>query len=590
LNENTEQENKEEVAIIENNAALELNDLNLDQLITRIEELSSNSNPYSVSKDIENIKSIFYQKLRVELKTEDTADKEMNSTEQKSDSKIRELHPLEIKFKGVFGNYRKIKSNFRKERDVEEQKNLTVKMRIIEDIDNLTKEEESIKKTFEQFRTLQDKWKNTGYVPASHNNNLWQSYHHHVELFYDFIKLNNDLRDLDFTRNLEEKIAICGKAEALVNENSLNKMHDSLQELHEHWKSVGPVRRELREEIWERFQNISRTLNKKRNDYFTLRKEEDKKKLATKNEVCKKIDNLANDIPDSHNKWQSLTSKCNELEVEWKNLGRLNKVENKIAWGNFRNSLNDFYQKKNTFYKEKKSKNNKVLEIKIAICEKAEALQNHTNWQETGNKLIALQEKWKSAGYSSKEQSNKIWKRFKQACDTFFKARKAHFKVLDKEKEGNLKQKKELLAELKIFTASKDKKTDIKSIKEFSVRWKAIGFIPRNKMNINDEFFSLINSKYEEIGLSKNELEKEKYKNKASSLRGNEKAINEEKLILKNKINLIKKDIAQYENNMSFLGKNKDTKPLVKQVLQEIEKSNNKIEAIKQKLKILNQG
>ena len=152
-------------------------------------------------------------------------------------------------------------------------------MQIIEDIDNITKEEESIKKTFEQFRTLQEKWKNTGHVPASHSNNLWQSYHHHVELFYDFIKLNNDLRDLDFTRNLEEKIAICEKTEALVNEKSLNKMNDSLQELHEHWKSVGPVKRELREEIWERFQNISRSLNKKRNDYFILRKEEEKKKL-----------------------------------------------------------------------------------------------------------------------------------------------------------------------------------------------------------------------------------------------------------------------------------------------------------------------
>lgn len=590
MNENTEQENKEEVAIIENNAALELNDLSLDQLITRIEELSSNSNPYSVSKDIENIKSIFYQKLRVELKIEDTADKEMNGTEQKSDSKVRELHPLEIKFKGVFGNYRKIKSNFRKERDAEEQKNLIIKMQIIENIDSLTKEEESIKKTFEQFRILQDKWKNTGYVPASHNNNLWQSYHHHVELFYDFIKLNNDLRDLDFTRNLEEKNAICEKAEALVNKNSLNKMHDSLQELHEHWKSVGPVKRELREEIWERFQNISRTLNKKRNDYFTLRKEENKKKLATKNAVCKKIDNLTNDIPNSHNKWQSLTGKCNELEIEWKNLGRLNKVENKIAWTNFRNSLNDFYQKKNTFYKEKKSENNKVLEIKVGICKEAEALQNDTNWQETTNKLITLQEKWKTAGYSSKEQSNKIWKRFKQACNSFFNSRKAHFKVLDKEKEGNLKQKRELIEELTKFTTSKDKKTDIKSIKEFSIRGENIGHVPKNKMNINDEFFSLINSKYEEIGLSKNELEKEKYKNKASSLKGNEKAITSEKQVLKNKIDLIKKDIAQYENNMSFLGKNKRTEPLVKQGLQEIEKSINEIEAIKQKLQILNQG
>jgi len=590
VNENTEQENKEEVVIAEDKATVDLNDLNLDQLIAKIEELSANINPYAVSKEIENIKSVFYQKLRADLKTEDIEVKEINETEQSPVEKEKTLNPLEIKFKGVFGNYRKIKSNFRKVRDDQEQNNLKIKQQIIEDIDKLTQEEESLKKTFEQFRNLQEKWKNTGYVTASMNNNLWQSYHHHVELFYDFIKLNNDLRDLDFTRNLEEKTAICIKAEDLVNERLLNKMHDSLQELHEHWKSVGPVKRELREGIWERFQKISRILNKKRNDYFIAKKEEDKQKLTKKNDVCSRIDALTKDIPNSHNKWQILSNKCNELEDEWKNLGRLNKVENKIAWTGFRASLNNFYQKKNTFYKEKKSKSSKVLEIKITICEKAEALQSDTNWQETANKLIKLQEEWKTAGYSSNEQSNKIWKRFKDACDTFFKARKTHFKVLDKEKEENFKLKKELIEELQSKNTAEDKKAVITSLKEFASRWKTVGHVPRNKMKINEDFFSLINTKFEEIGLSKDDLEKEKFKNKANSLKGNEKAINGEKQILKNKIDTIKKDIAQYENNMSFLAKNKGTQPLVKQVLHQIEKSNNEIEAIKNKLQILNKG
>ena len=590
MNENTEQENKEEVVIAEDKATVDLNDLNLDQLIAKIEELSANINPYAVSKEIENIKSVFYQKLRADLKTEDIEVKEINETEQSPVEKEKTLNPLEIKFKGVFGNYRKIKSNFRKVRDDQEQNNLKIKQQIIEDIDKLTQEEESLKKTFEQFRNLQEKWKNTGYVTASMNNNLWQSYHHHVELFYDFIKLNNDLRDLDFTRNLEEKTAICIKAEDLVNERLLNKMHDSLQELHEHWKSVGPVKRELREGIWERFQKISRILNKKRNDYFIAKKEEDKQKLTKKNDVCSRIDALTKDIPNSHNKWQILSNKCNELEDEWKNLGRLNKVENKIAWTGFRASLNNFYQKKNTFYKEKKSESSKVLEIKITICEKAEALQSDTNWQETANKLIKLQEEWKTAGYSSNEQSNKIWKRFKDACDTFFKARKTHFKVLDKEKEENFKLKKELIEELQSKNTAEDKKAVITSLKEFASRWKTVGHVPRNKMKINEDFFSLINTKFEEIGLSKDDLEKEKFKNKANSLKGNEKAINGEKQILKNKIDTIKKDIAQYENNMSFLAKNKGTQPLVKQVLHQIEKSNNEIEAIKNKLQILNKG
>ena len=566
-------------------------ELSIEELIVKIDLLAEDENPYSVSKEIEEIKSLFYLKLKAD--TKDKEDITVESTNKEEEARVEEektLHPLEIKFKKTYGEYKKKKFEFRKNREKEERENLKIKKEIIEDIDKLTQEEESIKKTFENFRILQDKWRSTGNVPQTENNNLWQSYHHHVELFYDYIKINNDLRDLDFTRNLEEKTTIYKKAEALINEKSFNKAHHTLQELHEHWKNVGPVKRELREELWARFQNISRILNKKRNDYFLKKKEEDKKKLTNKNTICKKIDDLTLEIISSHNKWQETTNQCNELETEWKNIGRLNKVDNTIAWKNLRASLNNFYNKKNAFYKQKKEEGNIALTAKISICEKAEILQNSTDWQGAGNKLIALQTQWKNTGFTPAEKSNKLWKRFKAACDIFFNARKAHYKAKDKEKEACFKEKTKLLKEVKEFKTTTDSKIGIEQLKEFSNKWKTLGHVPIKKIKINEEFFALINSKFETLGLSKKALATEQYKNKISSLKGNDKAVSNEKQFLREKIDTLKKETAQYENNMSFLGINKGTEPLRKQVEKQISIANDEIDALKQKLQLLSRG
>ena len=581
-------ETSEEITSIDNNK------LSMDELIARISLLSENENPYSVSKEIEEIKSIFYFKLKAEQKEDNSKAETIEVSENEEPTEGEEeketqktLHPLEIKFKQSFSRYKKIKFEYRKKRELEESKNLKIKQQIILNIDKLTQEDESMKKTFEHFRILQEQWKNTGHVPQTENNNLWQSYHHHVELFYDFIKLNNDLRDLDFKRNLEEKTEIIKKAEDLLNEKSLNTMHNSLQELHEHWKNIGPVEREQREIIWEKFQEISRKLNKKRNDYFTQKKGEDAKKLEQKNAICKKISELTYKSITSHSKWQSLTNQCNELEKEWKNIGRLNKVDNKTAWSNLRGTLNDFYNKKNEFYKQKKTEGKETLNLKIKIAEKAEALQNSTDWQGTGKVLIKLQEEWKNSGFAPASQSNEIWKRFRTACDSFFNARKAHYKELDKEKEGAYNEKALLLKEVKNFKPTSDSKDDIKLLKELSAKWKKIGHVPRDKMKINDDFFSSLNSQFEALGLSKKALSNEHYKNKISSLEGNDKAIEREQQFIRGKIDTLNKEIAQYENNMSFFGKGKGTEPLKKQVEQQIEKAKREIEDLKEKLQFL---
>ena len=570
-------------------------DLEIEQVIEKIEILTNNQNPYSVSKEIEELKSIFYIKLKEKTKNQEIIILKETPTSEKSDSSLEKnnentLHPLEINFKSSYGKFKKLKFEFRKKKDKQEFDNLKTKQQIITDIDQLTQQDESLKKTFEHFRILQEQWKKTGHVPQSENNNLWQSYHHHVELFYDYIKLNNDLRDLDFTRNLEEKTIICEKAEALLNEKSFNKMHSTLQELHEHWKNVGPVNREIREELWERFQNISKTLNKKRNDYFLKEKEKDKKKLIRKEEICRKITALTSERLTSHKSWEEKTNQCSFLEKEWKDLGRLNKAENSIAWKSLRTVLNSFYDKKNTYYKQKKEEAKSVLKVKIIICEKSEELQNSTNWQETGRQLISLQNDWKNAGFSNADQSNRIWKRFKAACDTFFNSRKEYYKAMDNEKEMALKDKEEILLKLKEFKPSANSKNDIKQLKEFSNKWKKVGHIARNKMKINDDFFNIINDKFEELGLSKKVLAEEQFKNKVSSIKGNDKAISSEKQFLRLKIDSLKKEISQYENNISFFGKNKGTEPLRNQVEKKIAKVNTEIETLKQKLQTLKKG
>jgi len=578
----------EEITSINNNK------LSMDELIARISLLSENENPYSVSKEIEEIKSIFYFKLKAEQKDDTPKVETIEVSENGEPTEVEEeketqktLHPLEIKFKQSFSRYKKIKFDYRKKRELEESENLKIKQQIILDIDKLTQEDESMKKTFEHFRILQEQWKNTGHVPQNENNNLWQSYHHHVELFYDFIKLNNDLRDLDFKRNLEAKTEIIKKSEDLLNEKSLNTMHNSLQELHEHWKNIGPVEREQREIIWEKFQEISRKLNKKRNDYFTQKKGEDAKKLELKNVICKKISELTNKSITSHSKWQSLNNQCNKLEKEWKDIGRLNKVDNKTAWSNLRGTLNDFYNKKNEFYKQKKTEGKETLNLKIKIAEKAEALQNSTDWQGTGKVLIKLQDEWKNSGFAPASQSNEIWKRFRTACDSFFNARKVHYKELDKEKEGDYNEKALLLKEVKNFKPTSDSKDDIKLLKEISAKWKKIGHVPRDKMKINDDFFSSLNSQFEALGLNKKALSNEHYKNKISSLDGNDKAIEREQQFLTGKIDTFNKEIAQYENNISFFGKGKGTELLKKQVEQQIEKAKKEIKDLKEKLQFL---
>ena len=387
---------------------------NIENLILSLKDLISSNDLLSVSKEVEAIKASFYTKLK---------------------SIDRDSEKIEKEFKLIYNKYKNEKNILRKKIEVKEERNLKIKKDIINEIKELTLEVEIKKETYNRFKELQNKWRTTGHVSVRYKNDIWQTYNHFVEVFYDYLRLNNDLRDLDFKKNLNQKIDLCKNAENLINEKSLNKMHEQLQLLHEKWKNIGPVHKNERESIWERFKEASKKINKKRNDFYTDLKQKDKEKINLKTDLCKQINDIAQNSFKSHHDCEIANKEVENIVKKWKAIGRVSKNDNKECWKQLRESLNNFYKVKNNFYKERKKENKHIIKIKTQICENAEKLEKNTNWQETSKKIIDLQKKWKKSGHVFGKTNDALWLRFKKSCDNFFKAKKNHQSLLLKEEK-----------------------------------------------------------------------------------------------------------------------------------------------------------
>lgn len=551
--------------------------LTLEDLISELDKLSNNPNVLSVSKKAEEIKSSFYKKLL------------SKSIQEKSEfSKKNEIHPLEVKFKKTYSNFRKLKNEFRKEKDKQELTNLEIKQKIISEISNLINEEESLKITFDKFRSLQVKWKNTGNVPIHNKNDVWCNYNHHVELFYDYLKINRELRDLDFKRNLEHKELLCEKAERLIKEKSINVSFNELQKLHEKWKEIGPVVKEKRENIWKRFQDASRIINKKRNNYFLELKQENNKNLKLKSSICNNIISLLDDLPDSHLKWKNKNEKLDKLIEQWKKAAPINKSDLKKAWEEFRDSTKTFYLEKNNFYKNRKESLASNLMIKIKICEEAERLKNSTEWEVTSKKFIQLQKEWKDSPFTPNHKSSQIWHRFKKACDQFFNSRNEFYIKLDKERNRNLEMKNKILSTLKKFKISENVKFDIEKIDLIKNDWNNIGKVPKSSQSINNEYEKTLNSIYNSLNVKKSEKKKLILESKISLYKQDSSMLIKEKDRIKSEIDKINKNINQYENNISFFKNGNDTERFKRDIVKKIEISKSKLIILKDNLSILN--
>lgn len=542
----------------------------IEELLIVLDVIINGSKIIENAKKVEELKSLFYLKLKEDI---------INSNEITKDKST-----YEIDFKEKINLYKAKKKSIRDEILRNEKINLKIKTGLIDEIKDLIEKVDLNKETFDSIKIIQKKWRETGLVSIRERNNIWNLYNFNIERFYDCIQINRDFRNLDFKKNLEEKNKIYKLAENLLQEKSIKKMHSSLQELHEKWKNIGPVSKENREIIWTNFQNISKKINKKQNDYFTKLKEQDKLKVESKNLICSKIHSLSKQIT-SHQKCHSLIKEVNELEKKWLKIGKINSLENKKCWKKLNEAKSLFNLSKNDFYKNKKIEIKTQIENKQKICEKAKILKSNTNWKETTIKFINLQKAWEKDKTQNSTKINDIWKEFRSHCNEFFNAKKLFFKKLDTEKIENLKSKQTILLEIKKLTIKDTTKNILNS---FDEKWNTIGALPQGSKNLEFEFEKILLKLYNGIKIDNKELSQIKYKRKINSIRNNAKELIKEKEKIRDIITEKVKVIGQYENNKSFIVPTKKENPLLDLIEKNITNVANEINELKKKLQLLN--
>jgi hypothetical protein len=550
---------------------IDLEGADIDQLIEIIKSYSDSEKPITISKKAEIVKSLFYKKLNTLNK----------------DLEIKKIDAREIIFKKYFDIFRNKKNLSRKEIEKKEIENLKIKKEIISEIKALTSKVELEKNTFNKFRGLQKKWNTTGHVSVRDKNEVWHMYNHYTEVFYDYLKLNRDLRDIDFKKNLEQKTRICTDAEKLISLKSINEIHSKLQDFHEDWKIIGPVKKENRELIWHRFQEISRKINKKRNDHFLELKENDAKKITSKNQICLELNQLSEKEFKSHQECLKAVEECNILSDKWKSLGRVNKKDNKKTWQQFQISVNNFYKNKNNFYKLRKENAKNVIQSKNRLCDEAEKISNNQDWNTTAKKLMRLQEDWKKSGFIKGKKNDELWNKFKNSCDKFFNAKKEFIKESDKEIKKSLKEKTDVLLSVSEFKKTNKPLEDIQFIKNKCKEWIKLNNTS-NTFQINKDFKLACKKTISNLDLEKNIVKVEQFLINAILIKNNPDQLEREKNIIKEKIEVTNKEMNLFENNKSFFIGKKDNNPLLDQLENNIKNLAEEITLLKNNLKILN--
>ncbi|WP_314288051.1 DUF349 domain-containing protein [Capnocytophaga sputigena] len=490
--------------------------------------------------------------------------------------------PIYKEFYTAFNNYREKRNQYYKEMEKTHKENLAKRREIIEELKNLINTEEHIGTTFKQFQQLQERWRKAGAVSNADYEDLWNTYHHHVENFYDYIHLSKDLRDIDFKRNLEEKLKIIQRAEALA-QDDVDALLASreLQVLHRIWKEeIGPVDKEYRESIWQRFSELTKKIHDKRQYYLKNLDKIYEENAVKKQSIIDRIKKIGEKEPTTHNAWKQLSKQVEELRQNFLNVGKVPLQQADEVWKNFNVALRSFNKKKNQFYKILKKEQQENLTKKLALVEIAKANQNSTDWETTTELMKNIQKEWKEIGSVPLRNTEKIWKEFKKACDTYF----AHFAEAiqhSKNKENNaLEQKKTFLDKLKEYQLSTDRDKEIETLQNFVNEWNALGATHHSKRTIDIKFHKIIDALYKKLNFDKQEIEIIKYNNKLERLINddNENSLNNEVIFVKRRIEELKSEVLRLENNLAFFGNIDEKNPLVRDVIKNI---NNQKEALK---------
>ena len=561
------------------------------ELVDRLKTLVNTNKIAHNKREVEIIKATFYKKQQADNEKEK---KEHISKGGDPDTFFPGKDPLEQKFKDLLKQYKEKKSEANKQVEAEKKKNLEEKYKIIEELKNLVNKTESMDQTFREFRELQRRWKEIGPVPQNKVKDLWGTYHHHVGKFYDYVKINKELRDLDLKKNLEAKLDLCEKAENLKNEDNIVHAFNTLQSYHDQWREIGPVPHEKREEIWQRFKEATRVINQRHQEYFKELKKQHNENLETKRQLCEKAEEIAAMEIDSHKDWNHYTRQMIDLQKEWKKLGYAPKRQNQKVYHRFRKACDRFFAQKKEFYDQHREWQENNLKKKLKLVERAEELKDSTDWGRTTKELIRLQKQWKEIGPVPRENMDEIWHRFRGACDHFFQRRKQEENVADKNFEENLKLKKELIEKIKNFKPADDKQENIKQLQKFEDEWASIGFVPYDeKDRIQQEYRNAIYKQYDNLNLDNNQKEVLKYRSKLKNIQQKPKAENrmyQEREKFMKKIEKLENNIIRWDNNLGFISaESNEANSMIHDYEKKIENARNEIGVLEEKIKLIDQ-
>jgi hypothetical protein len=558
------------------------------ELVETLGLIVENRPPAEIIEDVNRIKEFFYKKTKAEFN-----EKRLNFAKEGGNIEDYKPEPdeLENRIKIILETYRNRKSDYNRIQESEKQENLHKKLEIIEKIKELVNREEAINKTFQEFRNLQNEWHSTGIVPQSALKDLWENYHHAVEIFYDYIKINRELRDLDLKKNLEAKIALCEKAEELLLEPNAVNAFKLLQDYHNQWREIGPVPHENKNDIWERFREATSQVNKRHHEFFEKQKDEQKRNLDAKIALCEKAEEIANGEILTFADFREKSDAIMECQKLWRTLGFAPKKHNNKVYLRFRAACDKFFEKKRAFFAESKEVQVRNLQLKTELCMKAEALQESTDWKETSEMLIKLQKEWKDIGPVPKKYSEKIWKRFRKACDTFFTHKSEYFAGRDTSYEDNLNAKLALLTELEAFDPGEDLKAGFERLKEIQKKWTEIGYVPFNKKEeIARKYKDALNKQFDRLKLDDEDKNFLRYRSKVDSAKSNPRTarkVRNEREKFYSKIKQLESDIVLWENNIGFFAKSTNADNMIREVEEKIADAKRNIKILEEKVKLI---
>ena len=553
------------------------------ELVEMLAQLLEDGSVEDIRSQVEQIKTAFYKIHRAQV---DARLKEVSEQGVEAEA-VQDAD--ELRLKELLKSYRDARDKATAESDKVKEENYRLKCEIIEELKSLISSEETLNVTYTRFRELQARWKEIGQVPQAKVNDLWETYNLHVERFYDFVKINKELRDLDLKKNLEAKQALCEAAEALAEQSNIVEAFRKLQKLHDQWRETGPVAAEQKETLWDRFKAASSVINRRHQEHFESLKQEQLKNLEVKTALCEAAEALVATVPTSHKEWNKANERLIELQAQWRTVGFAPKKENAKIYDRFRAACDKFFECKHSFYADVKDDMEQNLSLKTALCEAAEALIESEDWKAATDKILELQAEWKKIGTVSRRHADAIWRRFRAACDKFFERKSAHFATVEGGYADNLQKKHALIEEM---NAADVKAGGYELIKEFQRRWSEIGFVPiKHKEEVAKLYKAAVDRMFAVVRGADRENSLNRFKDKVNSMRQNgERRLRSEREKLYNRVRQLEQEVATLENNIGFFSKSKGAESFIAEVEEKIVKAKRDIADTIAKIKLIDDG